>query len=119
MAIDTAHPLEIPPQTYVLLSKAAQKLRQLMCGLHGHDSLKHFEQGRISLLCSSCGGTETPGWDLKKVSGPHSTQLSTRAFTGCRSCTSAASPDRRNSRVALLLPEGQASAWPLSLQRES
>jgi hypothetical protein len=25
----------------------------------------HFEQGRISLLCASCGH-ETPGWDIKK-----------------------------------------------------
>ena len=40
------------------------KVRQLVCGLHGHDALLHFEQGRISLQCTSCG-YETPGWDLK------------------------------------------------------
>jgi hypothetical protein len=39
-------------------------VRQFICGLHGHDSLLHFEQGRMSLLCSSCGH-ETPGWDVK------------------------------------------------------
>jgi hypothetical protein len=39
-------------------------LRQFICGLHGHDSLLHFERGRISLLCTSCGH-ETPGWDVK------------------------------------------------------
>ena len=79
MATDTAHRLEMTPQADGLLSKAAQQLRQLMCGLHGHDSLKHFEQGRISLLCSSCGH-ETPGWDLKKVSGTHSTAVDTRVL---------------------------------------
>ena len=39
-------------------------LRQFICGLHGHDSLLHFGDGRVSLLCSSCGH-ETPGWDVK------------------------------------------------------
>jgi hypothetical protein len=48
-----------------LLSKAALQLRQFMCGLHGHDSLLHFEQGRISLLCASCGH-ETPGWAIEE-----------------------------------------------------
>ena len=40
------------------------QLRQFICGLHGHDALLHFEQGRISLQCTSCG-YETPGWDVK------------------------------------------------------
>jgi hypothetical protein len=39
-------------------------VRQFICGLHGHDALLHFEHGRMSLQCSSCG-YETPGWDLK------------------------------------------------------
>ena len=32
--------------------------------MHGHDSLLHFEHGRMSLLCSSCA-YESPGWELK------------------------------------------------------
>jgi hypothetical protein len=64
MATDTAHQFETTPETDGLLSKAALQLRQFMCGLHGHDSLMHFEQGRISLLCASCGH-ETPGWDVR------------------------------------------------------
>jgi hypothetical protein len=40
------------------------QLRRFVCGLHGHDSLLHFGEGRVSLLCSSCGH-ETPGWDVK------------------------------------------------------
>jgi hypothetical protein len=48
------------------LTRAAGQVRQLICGLHGHDSLLHFEQGRLSLLCTSCG-YETPGWDVKSA----------------------------------------------------
>jgi hypothetical protein len=47
-----------------LLTRGLDKARQLVCGLHGHDALLHFEQGRMSLQCTSCG-YETPGWDLK------------------------------------------------------
>jgi len=66
MVTDTAHRLETIQQRDGLLSKAALQLRQFVCGLHGHDSLMHFEQGRMSLLCASCGH-ETPGWDVKKA----------------------------------------------------
>ena len=56
-------------------ARFALMTRQFICSLHGHDSLLHFEHGRMSLLCSSCG-FETPGWDVKgvparrEVSGP-------------------------------------------------
>ncbi len=53
-----------------LLSRMTLKFRQRMCGLHGHDSLLHFDNGRMSLLCSSCGH-ESPGWD---VSGADASQ---------------------------------------------
>jgi hypothetical protein len=42
-------------------------MRQFACGLHGHDALLHFETGRLSMRCTSCG-YETPGWDLKTAS---------------------------------------------------
>src|SRR2546428_6296714 len=42
------------------------RLRQLFCGLHGHDTLLHFDKDRISLRCVSCGH-ETPGWELNEV----------------------------------------------------
>lgn len=48
-----------------LIGRAAVQVQQFLCGLHGHDALLHFEQGRISLQCTSCG-YETPGWDLKR-----------------------------------------------------
>jgi hypothetical protein len=41
-------------------------MRQLICGLHGHDALLHFDHGRMSLLCTSCG-YESPGWDVKEA----------------------------------------------------
>ena len=42
-----------------------QKVRQFLCGLHGHDTLRHFERGRMSLQCATCGH-ETAGWDLRR-----------------------------------------------------
>ena len=41
------------------------RLRQMMCGLHGHDTLVQFEQDRMYLRCVSCGH-ETHGWELKE-----------------------------------------------------
>ena len=39
------------------------RVRQTYCGLHGHDALLHFETGRLSMRCTSCGH-ETPGWEI-------------------------------------------------------
>jgi hypothetical protein len=41
-------------------------MRQAVCGLHGHDSLLHFEQDRMYLKCASCGH-ESPGWELTEA----------------------------------------------------
>ena len=46
-----------PPRGFV------DRARQFLCGLSGHDSLLHFQHGRMSLMCVLCGH-ETPGWDL-------------------------------------------------------
>ena len=43
-----------------------ERLRQMFCGLHGHDTMLHFEQDRMSLRCVSCGH-ETPGWELNET----------------------------------------------------
>jgi hypothetical protein len=45
------------------VGKAIVGLRQLICGLGGHDHLMQFEKERVSLQCSSCGH-ESPGWFL-------------------------------------------------------
>jgi hypothetical protein len=42
------------------------RLRQVVCGLHGHDNLLQFEQERMFLRCVSCG-RETPGWSLDEA----------------------------------------------------
>lgn len=49
-----------------VLARVGGQLRQLMCGLHGHDELLHFERGRISLQCVSCG-YQSPGWEVKQA----------------------------------------------------
>jgi hypothetical protein len=54
----------MPTTSRGVLTRVGEQVRQFICGLHGHDSLLHFEQGRLSLLCPSCGH-ETPGWDVK------------------------------------------------------
>lgn len=46
-----------------VIDRASTHVRRFLCGFHGHDALLHFEQGRLSLICASCG-YETPGWDL-------------------------------------------------------
>ena len=42
------------------------RMRQMLCGLHGHDTLLQFEQERMFLRCVSCGH-ETPGWELNEA----------------------------------------------------
>jgi hypothetical protein len=34
-----------------------------LCGLSGHEMLRHFEADRLSLRCAHCGA-ETPGWNI-------------------------------------------------------
>jgi hypothetical protein len=63
MVTDSAHHHSAATTTRGVLARVGGQVRQLICGLHGHDSLLHFQQGRLSLLCSSCG-YETPGWDV-------------------------------------------------------
>jgi len=46
--------------------RVMDRLRQMFCGLHGHDTLLHFDKDRMSLRCVSCGH-ETPGWELNEL----------------------------------------------------
>ena len=39
-------------------------LRRMLCGLRGHDTIREFEQDRLSLRCMSCG-YRTRGWSLR------------------------------------------------------
>lgn len=65
MVTDSAHhQTNAASQPAGFFSRTAGQVRQFFCGLHGHDALLHFEHGRMSLLCTSCG-YESPGWDVK------------------------------------------------------
>ena len=49
-----------------VVSGVFDRVRQMYCGLHGHDSLLSFEHDRMFLKCATCGH-ESPGWDLNEV----------------------------------------------------
>ena len=44
-------------------SRLSKRVQSVLCSLHGHDPLLHFDRKRIYLRCASCG-YETPGWEL-------------------------------------------------------
>jgi hypothetical protein len=70
MATDSSQHIGLT-ESIGVMTRVGEQLRRFVCGLHGHDSLLHFGDGRVSLLCSSCGH-ETPGWDVKsKPARPH------------------------------------------------
>ena len=64
MSSASVHRTSVSTEPVGPVGRAMGQVRQLLCALHGHDALLHFEQGRMSLQCTSCG-YETPGWDLK------------------------------------------------------
>ena len=68
MATETQFDPNLEPDG--VMSRAAMQVRQFMCGLQGHDTLMHFERGRMSLQCMSCG-YQTPGWDVRKTPTQH------------------------------------------------
>jgi hypothetical protein len=46
-----------------IVTHAASRLGQLLCGLRGHDAVLHFEGKRVNMRCTSCGH-DTPGWEI-------------------------------------------------------
>ena len=49
-----------------MAGRVMDRVRQMLCGLHGHDSMLQFEQDRMYLRCVSCGH-ESPGWELNEA----------------------------------------------------
>jgi hypothetical protein len=49
-----------------VFTRLTERLRQVMCGLRGHDAMLHFEQERMYLRCVSCGH-QTTGWELTET----------------------------------------------------
>jgi hypothetical protein len=71
----TNYPLSVAPREEIEFEahspdgfgeRVFDRLRQAICGLHGHDTLLQFEQERMFLRCTSCGH-ETPGWELNET----------------------------------------------------
>ena len=60
--------LDITPRTRVLFvdERMLDRVREAICGLHGHDILLEFQRDRMFLKCVSCGH-ESPGWDLNET----------------------------------------------------
>jgi hypothetical protein len=46
-----------------VVARAVTRLNQTLCGLTGHDSLRHLSGTRVSMRCMSCGH-ESPGWEV-------------------------------------------------------
>jgi hypothetical protein len=57
---------EQTPQAEGFGERVLDRVREVFCGLHGHDSMLQFEQDRLCLKCVSCGH-ESPGWELNET----------------------------------------------------
>jgi hypothetical protein len=40
-----------------------RRLGQAICGLRGHDLVRHYSRDRVALQCTSCGHV-SPGWTV-------------------------------------------------------
>jgi hypothetical protein len=45
--------------------RVLDRVREAVCGLHGHDNLLQFGHDRMFLKCVTCGH-ESPGWELNE-----------------------------------------------------
>lgn len=50
-------------QSGAFLSRVLTRIRQSLCGLRGHEEVRHFEGKRVMMRCTSCGH-DTPGWEI-------------------------------------------------------
>jgi hypothetical protein len=74
MATQSAHQIALTPAVERdargaddgMGERIVKRIRQMYCGLHGHDPLMQFEKRRLYLRCASCGH-ETPGWTLTQA----------------------------------------------------
>ena len=56
------------------------RVREMLCGMRGHDDLLHFQRDRMFLRCFSCGH-ETPGWELNQTPPTLLSHRDTRRLT--------------------------------------
>src|SRR5438552_9350624 len=46
--------------------RVMDRVRQMFCGLQGHDNMLQYEHEHLYLRCTSCGH-QTPGWRLNDL----------------------------------------------------
>jgi hypothetical protein len=55
------------PRAFAAISRyvgqISRHVGQLVCGMHGHSILMHFEPNKLSLQCALCG-YESSGWEV-------------------------------------------------------
>jgi hypothetical protein len=56
------------------------RVRELFCGVRGHDNLLQFQRNRMFLRCLSCGH-QTPGWELNETPPTRISRRDTRRLT--------------------------------------
>jgi hypothetical protein len=54
------------PQPEGFSVRVMDRVRQVFCGMHGHDNMLQFEHEHLFLQCTSCGH-QTPGWHLNDL----------------------------------------------------
>jgi len=50
-------------RTSDVLARTATRFARVMCGMRGHDEVRHYEGRRVMMRCTSCGH-DTPGWEI-------------------------------------------------------
>ena|SRR6266568_640125 len=53
--------------------RVMDRVRQMFCGLQGHDNMLQFEHEHMYLRCTSCGH-QTPGWRLNDLQAVRTAQ---------------------------------------------
>ena len=54
------------PHTQQVGERVLDRVREIFCGIHGHEHLLQFQPDRMYLRCLSCGH-ESSGWELNET----------------------------------------------------
>ena len=60
--------------------RVMDRVRQMFCGLQGHDNMLQFEHEHLYLRCTSCGH-QTPGWRLNDLAPARPAAIGTSSRT--------------------------------------
>jgi hypothetical protein len=67
-------------QTEGFSGRVMDRVRQMFCGLHGHDNMLQFAHEHMFLQCTSCG-YQTPGWRLNDLAAARPIQKAASSRT--------------------------------------